>query len=82
MYTANIVVLNAKPLIREEWVSKAEVTFGKVSTDIIKEFAKLPEPYRHSGGYELSAISGSFITSLNGSFHAVQGLDALPFNTI
>ena len=75
IYSANIVVFNASPVIREEWVCKAEVTFGKIDLEIIKEFAKDPEPYLHSGAYELSAMSGSFITSINGSFHVVQGLD-------
>jgi septum formation protein len=75
LYTANIVVFNTSPLIRHEWVSRAEVTFGKIDPEIIKEFAKEPEPYLHSGAYEVSAISGSFITSIEGSYHAVQGLD-------
>ena len=75
IYTANIVVFNAEPLIRYEWVEKGDVTFGKIDPEIIKEFAKTPEPYIHSGGYEISATSGSFITSINGSFHVVQGLD-------
>lgn len=75
IYTANIIVFNAKPLIRYEWVTRAEVTFGKITPDILKEFAKEAEPYRHSGGYEVSAISGSFITRIEGNYHAVQGLD-------
>jgi predicted house-cleaning NTP pyrophosphatase (Maf/HAM1 superfamily) len=76
IYTANIVVFNSNgPLIRHEWVSKAEVTFGKIPPEVIKEFAKEKEPYIHSGGYEVGAISGSFITSINGSYHVVQGLD-------
>ena len=40
IYTANIVVFNAEPIIKYEWVSKAEVTFGNVDLSIIKEFAK------------------------------------------
>ena len=40
IYTANIIVFNAEPLIRYEWVSKADVTFGNVDIEIIKEFAK------------------------------------------
>ena len=51
------------------------MTFGKIDPLIIKEFAKEPEPYLHSGAYEVCALSGSFITSINGSFHVVQGLD-------
>jgi septum formation protein len=51
------------------------VTFGKIPEEVIAEFAKHPEPYRHSGGYELTAMSGSFLKSINGSHSAVQGLD-------
>ena len=40
-----------------------------------KEFAKTDEPYIHSGGYELTAISGSFLKEISGSHTAVQGLD-------
>ena len=35
VYTANIVVFNASPPIRQEWVSRAEVTFGRVAPEII-----------------------------------------------
>jgi len=42
---------------------------------VIKVFAKQPEPYRHSGAYELSAMSGSFLKEIRGSHSAVQGLD-------
>ena len=51
IYTANIVVFNAEPLIRYEWVEKGDVTFGKIEPETIKEFAKDPEPYLHSGAY-------------------------------
>ena len=40
IYTANIVVFNVEPVIRYEWVSKSEVTFGKIDPEIIREFAK------------------------------------------
>ena len=39
------------------------------------EFSKSDEPYIHSGGYELSAVSGSFIKEISGSHTAIQGLD-------
>ena len=75
IYTANILVFNSEPQIFYEWVSRAEVTFGPIDPHIIQEFAKTPEPYLHSGGYEVASISGSFISSINGSYHTVQGLD-------
>lgn len=74
-YTAHIIVFNTKPLIRYEWVTKADVTFGDVPNICFEEFAKTDEPYIHSGGYELTAISGSFIKEVNGSHTAIQGLD-------
>lgn len=75
IYTAHIVVFNTQPAIRYEWVTRAEVTFGEVPEEVIKVFAKEPEPYRHSGAYEITALSGSFLKSINGSHSAVQGLD-------
>lgn len=75
IYTANILIFNSEPQIRHEWVCKSEVTFGNIDLNIAKELAKDPEPYLHSGAYELTAMSGSFITAINGSFHVVQGLD-------
>jgi predicted house-cleaning NTP pyrophosphatase (Maf/HAM1 superfamily) len=42
---------------------------------VIEVFAKEPEPYRHSGAYELTAMSGSFLKEIKGSHSAVQGLD-------
>ncbi len=56
-------------------MAKAEVTFGEIPNNVLEFFAKEPEPYRHSGGYELTAMSGSFLKSINGSHSAVQGLD-------
>lgn len=38
-----------------------KVTFGDIPIESLKAFAKTDEPYIHSGGYELTAISGSFI---------------------
>lgn len=75
VYTAHILVFNTEPKIRYEWVERAEVTYGEVPLEVLKEFAKQPEPYRHSGGYELTALSGAFLKSINGSHTAVQGLD-------
>jgi predicted house-cleaning NTP pyrophosphatase (Maf/HAM1 superfamily) len=75
LYTAHIIVFNAEPEIKYEWVSKAEVTFGKIPIEVAEVFAKEEEPYRHSGAYELTAISGSFIKSIQGSHSCVQGLD-------
>ena len=40
IYTANIVVFNTEPILKYEWVSKAEVTFGKIDPLTIQEFAK------------------------------------------
>lgn len=40
VYTANILVLNADPIIKYEWVTRSEVTFGDIDIEIIKEFAK------------------------------------------
>ena len=60
-YTAHIVTFNTEPQIKYEWVTKADVTFGEIPIAALEEFAKTPEPYIHSGGYELTAISGSFI---------------------
>ena len=74
-YTAHVVIFNVEPQIRYEWVTKADVTFGDIPTVALEAFAKTPEPYIHSGGYELTAISGSFIKEINGSHTAVQGLD-------
>jgi predicted house-cleaning NTP pyrophosphatase (Maf/HAM1 superfamily) len=51
------------------------VTFGDIPLEVIKVFAKQPEPYKHSGGYELTALSGSFLQQIKGSHSAVQGLD-------
>jgi predicted house-cleaning NTP pyrophosphatase (Maf/HAM1 superfamily) len=56
-------------------VAEAKVTFGDIPVNVLEEFAKEAEPYRHSGGYELTAMSGSFIKSINGSHSAIQGLD-------
>lgn len=74
-YTAHSVTFNTQPLIQYEWVTRADVTFGDIPRECLEEFAKTPEPYIHSGGYELSAVSGSFIKEIKGSHSAVQGLD-------
>ena len=42
VYTAHIVVFNTDPVIRYEWVARAEVTFGDVPLEVLKEFAKQP----------------------------------------
>lgn len=78
IYTAHTVLFNGKKhgeWVKEEWVTSAEVTFGEIPPEVIAEFAKQPEPYLHSGGYELTAMSGGFLKSINGSHSAVQGLD-------
>lgn len=75
IYTAHVIVFNTQPEIRYEWVTKAEVTFGDISVNALEEFAKTDEPYIHSGGYELTAVSGSFIREVKGSHTAIQGLD-------
>lgn len=74
-YTAHIITFNTEPVIQFEWVAQADVTFGDVPIQCLEEFAKTPEPYIHSGGYELTAISGSFLKEIKGSHTAVQGLD-------
>ena len=56
-------------------MAKAEVTFGSIEESVLDHFSNEPEPYRHSGGYELTAMSGSFLKQINGSHSAVQGLD-------
>lgn len=73
--TAHIIVFNTEPQIRYEWVTGADVTFGEIPLEVLQAYAKTPESYSHSGGYELTAVSGSFIKSINGSFTSVQGLD-------
>jgi septum formation protein len=77
VYTAHAVVFNPDkyPQFRKEWVAKAEVTFGQIPPNVLQFFAKDTEPYKHSGGYELTAMSGSFLKAINGSHSAVQGLD-------
>jgi septum formation protein len=78
VYTAHTIVFNSAKYpqgYRQEWVERAEVTFGDIPQNVLEFFAKEPEPYRHSGGYELTAMSGSFLKSINGSHSAVQGLD-------
>ncbi len=78
VHTAHAVLFNPKKygdVSGDLWVESAEVTFGKIPQEVLAEFAKDPEPYRHSGGYELTAMSGSFLKSIKGSHSAVQGLD-------
>ena len=74
-YTAHVLIFNTEPLIKYEWVTHADVTFGDVPLECFEAFSETEEPYIHSGGYELTAMSGSFIKSINGSFTTVQGLD-------
>lgn len=75
VYTAHCLLFNTEPMITYEWVGTAAVTFGDVPLECFKEYSKLDEPYIHSGGYELTAVSGSFLKEINGSHTLVQGLD-------
>ena len=74
-YTAHIIHFNTEPRISYEWVGFAEVTFGDIPKESLEEYAKTPEPYIHSGGYELSAVSGSFIKEIKGNHNLIEGLD-------
>ena len=75
VYSAHNIVFNLEKPLFYSWVVEAEVLFGDIPLNSIEQYSDTPYPYKHSGGYELFGLSGSFVEAINGSVSSVQGID-------
>lgn len=75
VFSAHQVVFNLEKQLKYEWVVEADVLFGDIPLESVDAYSETPFPYKHSGGYELCGLSGSFIEEVKGSFSSVQGID-------
>jgi predicted house-cleaning NTP pyrophosphatase (Maf/HAM1 superfamily) len=52
-FSAHILTFNTDPEIKYEWVTKSDVTFGKIPLECLTSYSETSDPYIHSGGYDL-----------------------------
>ncbi|MGI6681479.1 MAG: Maf family protein [Bdellovibrionota bacterium] len=68
-------LINEKLRVKEVFLTSSDITFASLSDDIIKAYINTHECYDKAGAYALQGISSAFISSVNGSYSSVIGLD-------
>ena len=60
-----------------ETVVRSQVTFGKVTDDMLEAYIATAESTGKAGGYAIQGQAAAFVTSVNGSLTNIIGLPVL-----
>jgi septum formation protein len=52
----------------------SDVTFARLSDDMIRAYCATPEPYDKAGGYAVQGMAAVFIERIGGSYSGIMGL--------
>lgn len=53
---------------------RSDVTFGRLSENMIRAYCATPEPYDKAGGYAIQGMAAVFVERIAGSYSGIMGL--------